>query len=548
MNEISERLQRAVEHRSQAQDIPKTLGGIADRIHRRRRARRVVGACAVTLVLGLGGVALYAGLDEDTATHDLEVRTDLPSPTTNGAIPTTTLAPTTSTSSPSSETAVPTTGEDGRTAYPSPPLAVRGDAAVVWTGAQLVVWGGDVEAFNMGLPGPDKTFADGAVLDPATSEWQLLPEGPLPATSHDPVGLLTEHGVLFARDRSVALWDPAANTWTTLPDGPDEIHDLVGGGSFAISASANAMLDLAAQTWSPLPEPPLSLHRPSSVWTGNSLVVVGGPGTPFTDAAAISFDPAVREWSVLPEIPGLRAEAASVAWDGERLVAVNYDMSAVAFSPSTELWTQLPLVPARFSEWYPSALTTGETTIARMAQAVAVLRDDEWLPLPAETLTGGHDWSTVVPAAGSDATFFVWSLDQEAATNRVVAVDLDAAFATSRAIQVGVAGLTLGDELEVASASYQQESGKSVMVELVIDSETCTVTSTYGFGGQDNTWDPVTLLNDGVDTPWRVSPDETVINTLPTTSDRVEVACERPATTLEVARRATFAYHEQRAG
>ncbi|GGM17335.1 hypothetical protein [Nakamurella endophytica] len=45
-----------------------------------------------------------------------------------------------------------------------------------WTGAQMLVWGGwdpTVQAMS--------AMADGASFDPATGQWQLLPQSPLTA-------------------------------------------------------------------------------------------------------------------------------------------------------------------------------------------------------------------------------------------------------------------------------------------------------------------------------------------------------------------------------
>jgi hypothetical protein len=102
---------------------------------------------------------------------------------------------------------------------PLPPLAVRGDAAVVWNGSEVVVWGGDVEAINMGLPGPDRNFSDGAAFDPQIRSWRRLARSPLsrvgvPSTATNSVGAPTARGAVFARGHHVALWQSAGT-----PDG-----------------------------------------------------------------------------------------------------------------------------------------------------------------------------------------------------------------------------------------------------------------------------------------------------------------------------------------
>jgi len=66
---------------------------------------------------------------------------------------------------------------------PDGPLAPRSNHIMVWTGREVLVWGG------VSTDAGDLYLADGAALDPATGEWQPLPSAPIPG-----------------RDRHVAVW------------------------------------------------------------------------------------------------------------------------------------------------------------------------------------------------------------------------------------------------------------------------------------------------------------------------------------------------------
>ena len=57
---------------------------------------------------------------------------------------------------------------------PASGLAPRAQAMTVWTGKELVVWGGLNSDFSA-------AYNDGARLDPATSTWRRLPAAPVPA-------------------------------------------------------------------------------------------------------------------------------------------------------------------------------------------------------------------------------------------------------------------------------------------------------------------------------------------------------------------------------
>ena len=59
------------------------------------------------------------------------------------------------------------TARDGVVLLAPPPLAPRGDSVVAWTGRELVVWGGDVEA-SMPRVGAPRSYRDGAAYNPGT--------------------------------------------------------------------------------------------------------------------------------------------------------------------------------------------------------------------------------------------------------------------------------------------------------------------------------------------------------------------------------------------
>ena len=59
------------------------------------------------------------------------------------------------------------------------PLTPRTGHSVIWTGEEVIVWGG--ESFD----DPGTPFSDGAAFDPVDNTWRLTAESPLsPRTSH----------------------------------------------------------------------------------------------------------------------------------------------------------------------------------------------------------------------------------------------------------------------------------------------------------------------------------------------------------------------------
>lgn len=432
---------------------------------------------------------------------------------------------------------------DGVDVFPRPPIDVRGDASVVWTGWELVVWGGDVEAFNMGLPGPDRTLGDGAAFDPAHRTWRILSPSPLPDTSVTPVGVMTDSGVLIVRGTATALWHPDDDSWRVLDDAPAAVTDLAWTGSGAISHSANAMVDPDTGEWRTLPAAPTQLDRPTTAWTGRELVVVGGLGTPFTGAAAIAYEPQRDEWRALAPVPdGLHAEALSASWNGQRVVVVNYDMRAVSYDPAEDAWEELPPVPARFGEWYPTLRSVGGKSVAFMAHAVVVMSEDRrWLPLPYDDISFGAVASTR-PAAGVErgsGAIFVWGLDAAARENVLTGLDLDRLAARPGRVQVGIGTVELPERWRVVEAAYRPTHDQVVVDIEELDGGHCTVTSGYGEGMAAGGIEE-TIHNDGRPTTWFRDASGRAWRTEATSSDLFTVSCDDPEAGRAIATAASF--------
>lgn len=143
----------------------------------------------------------------------------------------------------------------------------RTDFAIVWTGSAMVVWGGQGSA-----PGE---LADGAAYDPSANSWKMLATSPL-GTGSRAFGFSTTTG-------DVIIWGHSA-----------------GGG-----ASDTGAYKPLADSWSLLPTAPLSDRGDVNfAWTGLQLFVFGGQNTSSTllsDGARLN--PATRTWNSLGAAP-----------------------------------------------------------------------------------------------------------------------------------------------------------------------------------------------------------------------------------------------------
>lgn len=154
-------------------------------------------------------------------------------------------------------------------------LTPRQNAVTVWTGKELVVWGG--------LNSDDTTaYSDGARLDPVTGTWRRLPAAPVPARGQ------------------------AADAWSG-----HEVFvwggDTGAGGPGRGIVGRGAAYDPTTNTWRVLPLSPLrAKSSPAGVWTGRFFLVIGGgEGSilPVPGPGAAAYDPSTNAWMVLPTAP-----------------------------------------------------------------------------------------------------------------------------------------------------------------------------------------------------------------------------------------------------
>lgn len=217
---------------------------------------------------------------------------------------------------------------------PPAPNAPLWDPVVVWTGEEMIVWGGarPGDAHELG-----RWPVQGAAYRPDEGSWRPIADAPVEQVYYSS-GLWTGEKLIV---------------WGGHHGGPPT--DSETGAPFA------AAYDPATDSWRRLPAPPLEdPAEAAGVWTGSELLLWGRPpfrllaDAPAVTGARIDPDRPGRGWRFLPEVPLTEQAARSVygltaVWAGDAAIFYGgYARSVgLVYRPALEHWAQLPAHRAR---------------------------------------------------------------------------------------------------------------------------------------------------------------------------------------------------------
>jgi N-acetylneuraminic acid mutarotase len=244
------------------------------------------------------------------------------------------------------------------------PLSPRSGASAIWTGSEVLVFGGEVKGTSPGSTRPSESSAS---YDPSTNTWQSLPSAPFAPTIAVWTGKVAI--VLGARlgatsASQAADYVPTTSTWQHIvAPVPPKGHQLnwhlaaaagdellafsdwsetkaVGNSTYEMSGGADLFAySFATSRWKLLPSSPNAVPGPSqAIWTGRYLVVRGDPincgdcSQPSEAQATALYDPSADSWSRISGDPLALAEPDSV-WTGESLFSLDTDATSNQFRP-----------------------------------------------------------------------------------------------------------------------------------------------------------------------------------------------------------------------
>ncbi len=245
-----------------------------------------------------------------------------------------------------------------RELLPSSPLSGRNGPAYVWTGTHLLIWGGAagqtvVDRATVG----EITFADGASYDPVSRVWELLPVAPiegrtLPASVWTGSEMLVWGGGDNGNSQSDgAAYDPSTKTWRVL-----SAHSLSHtirpaavwtGTEMVVLEGVNggpsgAAYNPATDTWRTIATPPgrSIAPYPHMVWTGDRLIAELGGG-PLDQPIIAVYDPTADSWQTIESTRIPSNYAPALVWTGSELFELGPADTSHAWNPTSRVWRPL---------------------------------------------------------------------------------------------------------------------------------------------------------------------------------------------------------------
>jgi N-acetylneuraminic acid mutarotase len=282
--------------------------------------------------------------------------------------------------------------------------APRAGHTMIWTGTEMIVWGGTIS--NGLSTGIDPTFNDGARFNPATGVWTPLPITNAPAGryGHGSVWTGTEMIVWGGQGydtaggpvpqimlNSGARYNPTTNLWTptSTTNAPTarSRHSAVWTGSkmivwggtsdgVAMNVSTGALYDPVAGSWTATSDigAPQATSNHLAFWTGSEMLIqAGGPGGPMASNAR--YNPGTNSWTsnaVNPNGFPFDMSGTAAVWTGSE-VLVGFSgapsFSLYGYSPVADFWQALPGLAA-FTSTSPVSIWTGSEMIVWGIDAV----------------------------------------------------------------------------------------------------------------------------------------------------------------------------------
>jgi N-acetylneuraminic acid mutarotase len=260
----------------------------------------------------------------------------------------------------------------------------------VWTGTEMIVWGGDDRP-----SGKFVTLNTGARYNLVTDTWTATStiNAPSPRYIHTAVWSGSEmivwggNGENFAPLNTGARYNPGLDTWTTTSttNAPSARagHTAVwtgsemivwgGGTSGPTYFNTGGRYNPSTNSWTPTStvNAPDSRENLAAVWSGSEMIVWGGAGQNGASNTGGRYNPGTDSWTATSTMnaPEGRVDFTGV-WSGDEMIVwggyhppSSLLNSGGRYNPNTDTWLPTPTVNAPDPRAVHTAVWTGEEMI-----------------------------------------------------------------------------------------------------------------------------------------------------------------------------------------
>jgi N-acetylneuraminic acid mutarotase len=258
--------------------------------------------------------------------------------------------------------------------------SARYDHEAIWTGTEMIVWGG-FDGSNY--------LNSGSRYDPVADSWTAVSSTNVPSGRVEHKVLWTDSLMLVwggsgtGNMRTGGRYNPNSDSWMDIdtedPNSFRTSHSAVwtgaemvvwggiGDGTANSGLNSGRLYDPATNSWASLPlgGAPLGAWNANIVWTGSEVIVWGGQsGTQIRDTGG-RYNPATNSWTSMQSHEG-RTDSAHV-WTGSEMLVWGGNVfsgrsnTGALYNPAINSWTNISTTAAPSArEVEKSFVWTGE--------------------------------------------------------------------------------------------------------------------------------------------------------------------------------------------
>lgn len=243
----------------------------------------------------------------------------------------------------------------------NPALAGRSGHTAIWTGSEMIVWGGLTNNYSTG------TVNDGGRYNPVANNWTSLTMSNSPEAryNHTAVWTGTEmivwggYGANYYVNTG-ARYNPSNDSWTatTTSNAPAArySHTAVWTGSEMIIWGGYSGLNTGGRyspgndTWSSTRtnSAPIGRYSHTAIWTGTEMIVWGGFSSAWGSAmnSGGRYNPVGNSWTLTVHEDGSPTDryGHAAVWTGSEMIiagGIVTDRSSARYNPATDTWTAM---------------------------------------------------------------------------------------------------------------------------------------------------------------------------------------------------------------